>query len=164
MITPPSHSRLAPWWFVIPVILFLAWESRALQSAWTLDLSNRNGLIAFLIWFIGSIVLAILTPYNLRSATWWTIALLFCLAGKLGDMEVLKHIGIAVGIAGILPNSVARAACLVGALSWTTALSWFTQHYFYLNSDPYRIPLAVLTLGIMIFFCKIKASSVFLLP
>lgn len=138
-----ERTQQSPWWFVISVILFLIWESRALRFAWTLDLSNRYGLIAFLLWIISSIFIALHFHSNLRNGTWWTLALLCCLAGKLGDMEVLKHVGIAVAVAGILPNTATRIICLIGAMSWTTALSWFSEHYYLFNPDRLRIPMAL---------------------
>ncbi|MEI6322120.1 MAG: hypothetical protein WCP60_03325 [bacterium] len=150
----PVSANQAPWWFVAAVLALLLWSGRSLQDAWTKDLLNLNGLIAFIIWAGGTLLFALRTPTNLRNPSWWTTALLICLAAKFLHLKVLNQAAIAVAVAGILPDFRARIASLAGAAAWTTALGWASIRIFYFNPDPFRIPMATVSIIAIALLCK----------
>lgn len=151
-MNPPPRSDKVPLWFLTAVLIYLAWGNQTLPSAWMHDPSNRTGGIAFLLWLGTSVGVAAWQQFSVSGLRWWTMALLLCLIGQLGSLEILKQLALAVAIMSLLENRPCRLACLAGALSWTPALGWLVREALPINPDYLRLPFLLTMLGIMLHF------------
>ena len=53
---------------------------------------------------------------------------MFSLAGRLGDIHVLGHIGLILALAGTLSMRWNHAVWLTLGISWTPAFGWLSMH------------------------------------
>jgi len=139
----------APAWFVAAVLALVATLNGGLPAAWRSDPSNRFGLPAFLAWAIGAAWLAFRRGSPTRSLGMSVAGLSFAVIGQMGNLEVLKQVGLATAVSGLFGTLRARFLVMAAASAWTPAWGWLAQHACGDALDWLRLPVAITCLTLV---------------
>lgn len=104
------------------ICLYAAWNARDLVAAWRHSPYDRFGWLAFLLWSFPAALAAARRAD--ASAAWFGAGLAVSLAGEVVDLNIVKHAGLAIAIAGFFKTRAATLVWLACALGWMPALGW----------------------------------------
>jgi hypothetical protein len=147
----PMPADLYQWRGRLALSLYALLVCYDLPHAWKDDPLNRYGAITFGIWIASAIAVGLhsrRTPYGpSRSGQFWWIIPAFVLLtfGSMGDLNVLKHFGLALCVASFFPLFRQRAVIFAAAISWMPFFGWAGHSLFGANLDLLRIPVALIT-------------------
>lgn len=114
--------RLAP----IAILLYCAFQARSLLTDWGASPFMRFGSLAFIFWgwpFVWYSIKREAAP----NAPLLIFALITSLAGVLGSLNALTHIGLALALLGTAPPSLLLIPWLFTAITWIPATAYFAK-------------------------------------
>lgn len=150
----PSPIELA-------VFAYCAFQASDLPASWLHAPAARYAWIAFLIW-LAPLVMVIMHCVKHQETKGYSpvllgLALAVSLAGTLGSLNVLKHIGLALAIAGMLPFRIDTIVWII------TAVAWLPASGYALKAIPFSlipfVQIAVATVGSVFFVLRNERSA-----
>lgn len=124
-------NRSMPSWIELAVVAYCGWQARDLD--WVSTPAVRWGGFAFALWCL-PVVWNQVQAIRLEIAKGYTLpllllAILFSLVGTLGSLRVLKHVGLALALAGTLSFSFSQLFWLATAVAWMPAFGWLARSF-----------------------------------
>ncbi len=123
---------------------YCLWECIDLISAWrSTPVDRLNGLL-FFIWiqpFFRQLIHNQIQDIGLGhsiSKKRLILSILFTFVGRIGDLNVLQHIGLTMVISSIFPITRSSFFWLVAAVSWMPGFSWICYPYLQDYLQPIR--------------------------
>lgn len=114
--------RLAP----IAILLYCAFQARSLLVDWGASPFMRLGSLAFILWG-WPLVWYSIKRETAPNAPLLILALTTSLAGALGSLNALTHLGLALALLGTVPPSLLLLPWLFTALTWIPAAAYFAK-------------------------------------
>lgn len=116
------NSFILPW----AVLALSLWNSRELAVVWTehASLYEKNSWLLLLVWILPLIYYGAAFKKESYNSTLALIAILFCIAGTLGQVNHLHYAGLACSLAAFLPNKYLSYLWLLAAILWMPLISW----------------------------------------
>jgi hypothetical protein len=113
------------------VNIFCIWEARELTSAWDAHPLMKGTPLAFLIWLAPIIFYYINSKkgYASCSTFFLYLALLTTAVGMMGELNILKHLGVAFSLASLIPPSFSSAVWLVTSITWMSMSAYFMRGF-----------------------------------
>jgi exosortase/archaeosortase family protein len=150
-------------WLELAVLGYCAWRSAELFSTWFTNPYDRLGWLAFSVWTLP----LLLRRRNEGVSTSWIQSPAFVAAGvalvllgDIGQLNVSKHAGLALVLAGFAPAR-GRLLWAAGAVAWVPALGWFASRFgvspAYLAAV--RVTIAVLAAGGFVYARRNETKS-----
>jgi exosortase/archaeosortase family protein len=143
-------------WLEFIILGYCAWQSAGLPAVWRDSPFDRLGWLAFVIWAAGIAVARVTATRDAhdpkKGASWLpALGLAFAFLGDLGELNVSRHLGLALVLAHFSPWPC-RFACAAGAVTWLPALGWAGSR---LGLDPatfslVRVGIAVVAVAWML--------------
>jgi hypothetical protein len=134
----------------LAITVYCGWQSRGLLSDWRWSPYSRWSALDFLIWLVPlavecSIIIRAQLKFEPATFLLWT-ALAFSLIGSLGELNVLRHIGFALALAGSIPWKWIRLPWLLAAATWMPAFGYALSKASISSSTTAMIRLVVVAL------------------
>lgn len=101
-----------------------------LPSIWAADVYARGAGVVFVLWLLPLIyVVAKLLRLRLwrPDFLWLAFALLACLVGVVGSLNIARHIALGLAIGGQAPANFGKWIWLAGMLAWLPATGWLAK-------------------------------------
>jgi hypothetical protein len=109
----------------LAVLGYCLWQASDLPASWLHAPAARYAWIAFLIWIMPVVwhLVECVTSNEDKGyqPIFLGLAVVITLAGTLGSLNALKHVGLAFAIAGMLPFRLENLLWLVTAVAWLPA-------------------------------------------
>lgn len=120
-----------PSWLEIAIFAYCLIQARDLPTSWLTAPAVRYGWVAFLIWFLPVLLYVGLTALrsgDKRSTPLFLVgAILLSLIGVMGSLNILKHSGLALACAGLLPFSWPVLVWLPASIAWMPGFGWLMK-------------------------------------
>jgi hypothetical protein len=145
------------------VLAFCVWQGWGVISAWRHSPYDRLGWLAFLVW-LGPVLVGraecgvqnaesgVQSGERGRGAAWrvWMsgLGLVCAVVGVIGDLNVLRHAGLALAIAGLAVTGWRWLGWLGLAVCWMPAVGWLGQGLAVSQVGALRVGAAGLALGL----------------
>ncbi|MDP1835578.1 MAG: hypothetical protein Q8K75_06560 [Chlamydiales bacterium] len=113
------------------ILAYCVWQASDLPVSWLTAPAVKYAWIAFIIWCLPAfwhIGYCILNEKPKGSQPWLLgAAIVASLLGMLGSLNMLKHIGLALAIAGLIPFSLGVPIWVGTALAWLPGFGWMIK-------------------------------------
>lgn len=138
-----------PSWIELAVLGYCLIQARDLPSSWWTAPAVRWGWIAFIVWLLPVILYTATSIIQERTKETTSIffisAIVASLVGTMGSLNILKHGGLALAFAGMLPFSWPVLLWLPASIAWMPGFGWL------MKSIPFQlifvVQLAITGLG-----------------
>lgn len=153
--------------FLLPaaITLWVAWFAvPPLFTAWTTDVFCRGAAPALVIWCLSLIWILfddnslLLTP----SSAWLSCAVLLCLGGVIGNLNILLHLALSASLMGLLSLKflTLSSLCLAcSSLCWMPATGWFFARFLPVSTIPWIRCSASIILAILTFLVSTSKAD-----
>jgi len=120
-----------PTWFEIAVFVYCVIQARDLPTSWLSAPAVRYGWIAFFVWVLPVVVYIGLSVIRGRdkgnNPLFLVGAVLASLIGVMGSLNILKHGGLALACAGLLPFNWPMILWLPASIAWMPGFGWLMK-------------------------------------
>jgi hypothetical protein len=120
MMKSLAHCFRAEW----AILAFCAWQSADLWAAWRHSPFDQFGWLALGIWLAPCFQPG---QTGRRPLPAW-LGLALAVAGKVGDLHILAHGGLACAIGALRPWSAWRGLWLALSICWMPGLGWLARN------------------------------------